>query len=468
MFVFYLFFFLLSFWIIPILSFFIPHRISQLRDPRFDLRITAPTHTGLQYFCSVLYGIVYPAFYFLSVRTRATLGDWSLGVGTNRPWTIILGAVCMTWLAAHLLEGIFRLGAPRYRRNFADLLIGALGIFLLARFHFRVLVASVASTYIKTPDAVLGFASSPVGSWILGVCYPQVCFAATMSVYLFAFLESLRPRYAPPKKLPWRLAISLASAAMSFLFLPFWLSIPRVTHTEALRLIQKNQHDILQMSRAQNLDPKLIAGIIYVAHTRDRPRFTGGPLEQICSRFWRIQTGSPGPPVAPPADVSAGLCQMRPRTALQTLAPIWHSIPCIRLSASQLYLEQKQVNAQITQEFFLKQQRYNHQQLLDIIDYPIRANSMAELLLNPRSNLAMAVLMLSSLRDQWERHLYPIDDRPEILATLYNIGYERSNPHANPQPNDFGRRVLKFMNSEECKTLFDEDKITTPVQTAGE
>ena len=49
---------------------------------------------------------------------------------------------------------------------------------------------------------------------------------------------------------------------------------------------------------------------------------------------------------------------------------------------------------------------------------------------------------------------YQIDDWPEILTTLYNLGGEKSHPKPNPRPNDFGRRVGKFMQSEECRELF--------------
>ncbi len=43
-----------------------------------------------------------------------------------------------------------------------------------------------------------------------------------------------------------------------------------------------------------------------------------------------------------------------------------------------------------------------------------------------------AALNVKQINKQWERAGFPIDDRPEILATLYNIGYEVSVPKDNP------------------------------------
>ena len=75
-------------------------------------------------------------------------------------------------------------------------------------------------------------------------------------------------------------------------------------------------------------------------------------------------------------------------------------------------------------------------------------------LLDPEKSLALAALMLTIFRDHWSYSDHPIDDRPEILATLYNLGYERSRPHGAPRANDFRRRVKAFMESEDCGRLF--------------
>lgn len=66
---------------------------------------------------------------------------------------------------------------------------------------------------------------------------------------------------------------------------------------------------------------------------------------------------------------------------------------------------------------------------------------------------------------QWQRAGYPIDHRPEILATLYNIGFGRSIPKAQPdvggstltiagQPYTFGSLAFEMYYSGELRDDF--------------
>ena len=42
-------------------------------------------------------------------------------------------------------------------------------------------------------------------------------------------------------------------------------------------------------------------------------------------------------------------------------------------------------------------------------------------------------LMIKELEDQWRQAGYPIADKPEIVATLFNIGFQNSKPHVGAQ-----------------------------------
>lgn len=44
-----------------------------------------------------------------------------------------------------------------------------------------------------------------------------------------------------------------------------------------------------------------------------------------------------------------------------------------------------------------------------------------------------AALYLKQLMTAWDKAGYSIDDRPEIIATLFNIGFNNSHPNPNPQ-----------------------------------
>jgi len=76
-----------------------------------------------------------------------------------------------------------------------------------------------------------------------------------------------------------------------------------------------------------------------------------------------------------------------------------------------------------------------------------------------------AALNVKQIMVQWERSGYPINDRPEILATLFNIGYEVSVPKENPvvggsginikgKRYSFGAVAYEFYYSGELFDLF--------------
>lgn len=52
-------------------------------------------------------------------------------------------------------------------------------------------------------------------------------------------------------------------------------------------------------------------------------------------------------------------------------------------------------------------------------------------------------IYLKEILKQWEGALYPIKDRPEVLATLFNLGFTRSVPKVNP---DVGGSVITINN----------------------
>jgi hypothetical protein len=76
-----------------------------------------------------------------------------------------------------------------------------------------------------------------------------------------------------------------------------------------------------------------------------------------------------------------------------------------------------------------------------------------------------AALFLKQIQIQWEKAGFPISDRPEILATLYDLGFEKSAPHANPlsggaeidiagTPYSFGGLAKRFYDSDELIEVF--------------
>lgn len=76
-----------------------------------------------------------------------------------------------------------------------------------------------------------------------------------------------------------------------------------------------------------------------------------------------------------------------------------------------------------------------------------------------------ASLMLKQIEKQWKNAGFNISNRPEILATLYNIGLSHSKPNANPQVGgaeidignekySFGRLAYEFYYSNELLDIY--------------
>lgn len=76
-----------------------------------------------------------------------------------------------------------------------------------------------------------------------------------------------------------------------------------------------------------------------------------------------------------------------------------------------------------------------------------------------------AAIFIKQIKTQWEKAGYPIDDRPEILASLFNLGYAKSKPKKNPGVGGsvfkvrdveytFGALAYEFYYSGELQDLF--------------
>lgn len=76
-------------------------------------------------------------------------------------------------------------------------------------------------------------------------------------------------------------------------------------------------------------------------------------------------------------------------------------------------------------------------------------------------------LMIKELETQWEKAGFPIADKPDIIATLFNIGFQKSKPHAGAQVGgaeidigsstySFGGLAGSFYVSDELVDIFQK------------
>ncbi len=73
-----------------------------------------------------------------------------------------------------------------------------------------------------------------------------------------------------------------------------------------------------------------------------------------------------------------------------------------------------------------------------------------------------AALYIKQIMEQWKRHNFDISSKTEILATLYNIGFDHSRP--NPYPHSGGAIILidnmQFSFGSLAKDFYDSDELT--------
>jgi hypothetical protein len=76
-----------------------------------------------------------------------------------------------------------------------------------------------------------------------------------------------------------------------------------------------------------------------------------------------------------------------------------------------------------------------------------------------------AALHIKELLVQWDKAGYPITKKPEVVSTLFNIGFNHSHPHANPASGgasipigdteySFGSLAKSFYDSKELISVF--------------
>jgi len=114
---------------------------------------------------------------------------------------------------------------------------------------------------------------------------------------------------------------------------------------------------------------------------------------------------------------------------------------------------------------------YLGQEMEHVTDYQVGVNEDSERMAritdvkNPYYSYLYVGLFMRQVEAQWERAGYPITNRPEILATLYNLGFNRSIPKENAGAGGatinlggidytFGDFAYEFYNSDELIDIF--------------
>jgi len=261
-----------------------------------------------------------------------------------------------------------------------------------------------------------------------------------------------------------RVAVATVACVM---LVTFALAARRRSEASVRELVSDHRELIRTAAARYEVDPRLIASIVYVTH-RDQLSPFRDAFERLIISAWaknmRRELGTRPPddmedlgtdenPLLNRAlDISVGLAQIKPRTA-QTASVLATGRTPGDLPKPEFfsYRDVEPVGDEWTP--LVKAQT----PLIAPIPVPAERHVVAGALLDTQSNLEMCALILALYQNQWEatNRDWGIRERPDILATLYQIGFALSKPHGAPQSNAFGNRVRQVYEQPWLGELFD-------------
>jgi hypothetical protein len=229
-----------------------------------------------------------------------------------------------------------------------------------------------------------------------------------------------------------RMATGLAAAVVMIIGLSVYHRPESTARARVLRLAPA----IDAAAARYQVDPQLLAAIVYVSAQEVGPfrgeleRFASGVFTEDAASHLRLGRFS---------DLSIGAAQIKPVTALTALKLCQSSGQPWSLNPKHLRDTPNLDAAWQTKSQMLAA-------CLPPMDpVPTSKPAVVSALSRDDTNVAFAALILALYQWQWRdaNAAWDISARPEILATLYQIGFVRSRPHSAPRSSDFGARVAK-------------------------
>jgi hypothetical protein len=229
------------------------------------------------------------------------------------------------------------------------------------------------------------------------------------------------------------------AAAVGVSILTFAFAAQRRTEGDVRDLVNRHRAAIHAAAARYDTDPRLIAAIVYVTH-RDQLSPFRDSIERIFSTAWTI--GLPDRYLNRALDLSLGVAQIKPSTA-QTGAVLAVGGPEAFKRAGVLLIEHEGEGIFEPLGAGWGPRIGEPIDLAPPIPVYAKREQIVAALHTPETNLETCAFLLSLYQRQWENAspAWSIRQRPDILATLYQIGFARSKPHGAPRSNAFGTRV---------------------------
>ncbi len=308
---------------------------------------------------------------------------------------------------------------------------------------------------------------------------------------MFTTVVRLSPLYLIPAVLLWDYLRSMSrSSGQAFFLLPdraarvavavvagvllatVGFAAYRRSDASVRRLVTSHRDSIRAAAARYEVDPRLIASIVYVTH-RDQLSPFRDALERMVISAWarnmrkELGIGPPdhidrigsdeNPMLNRALDISVGLAQIKPRTA-QTASVLAKGLRPDDLPrpAFYSYRDVEPVGDGWTLAVAARISANSP------IAVPAERHAVAAALLDAESNLATCALIIALYQQQWEasNSAWSLRGRPDMLATLYQIGFARSRPHGAPRSNAFGNRVRQVYEQPWLSQLFATPRTT--------
>ncbi len=392
----------------------------------------------------IVYGLVDPLIYLLFLQQPFDLQYHELFNPVG--WVVLL-----TVWSARLWGGLAQAARPR-------------GSTLGRRIARALLWTALATVLAFLAKDVVVFSRHASESMELsiGTVFGTLCFLSVAALY------------AIPAAAVWRLLrfladddegsgggfyllsprLAIASAALLVLTVAAW-NLPRSSRS-AERQVIAQRAAILDASERHRLDPRLIASVLYVI-SRDHSAPFARQLEGVAMGAW-LTDAKNDMGLGEPLDLSIGITQIRPLTALTALviynaagAPAGDEtslldVALARLNTGGIYKDFRGL-PDLDARWRLPATAVSGLRPT-FSGLPSKAE-IVEQLFDDRQNIEMCGLILALYAAEWRAAdpAWDLHDRPEILATLYQRGFERSQPKANPRPNAFGESVRAIYES---------------------
>jgi len=381
------------------------------------------------FLAELLYGLLNPVVY-LGVFQPALFRSVSPAWLTVLSWGLLLG-----YWGVRLLGPLMPLRVELKRRGVQVLLLACLA--LVVALSLRDLLATARDSHEVRRHGFVALLFSPI--YLLSPLY--------LFPGLIAFEQLRRTRdpetWADGDGFFFRARIARGGAWASALLAAVLCvsTLWRPSERSTRELLLAHREDIRAVSARAGLDPRLLASILFVTH-REHTTPLLSALEEVAVSSWLVDTHS-HMLIAKALNPSLGLAHIKPVTVLTAL---WiHNASDGRRPHP--YKEYREVPDEGD-----AWKRIPSPALVRVARpaLPDRAGKeeVVSALLDPKRNLELSAFLLNLYAAQWEaaRPEWSIRSRPDILATLYQIGFERSHPKPDPRPNAFGTRVSQVFH----------------------